>query len=337
MNWLPKGKFMKRHSIRLVIAAAVACLVSVAVVAPAALAHDPIFLSDDQTTPDVGPFMPDGSISWALYGQVLDVGDTRGFEFDLRDGDELFIGLLIPNLSPEVDLADADLPVLEIERPDGSTIFIDIEGRDVFDEPFSQTSYVNLAEVREPAMAGRYRGVVTGNAPARFSVAIGETEVFFTETERSGDRPGSFAEITVPLRAWYTTPPGGEPTGELADGEAEIDLELIEDAMTDGDGSVAEGVDEDAVMAEAEEVADDATDEELVEEPAADDAMSDEEATDASATEAPSAEEAAADVASSEPAVLADGGGSATWVAPVAIGALAVIGAGAWMARREKS
>lgn len=220
----------------------------------AASAHDPIFLDEAQTTPDTGPYMPDGTISWALYGSVLDEGDTRGFEFDLRDGDELYISLLIPNLSPELELADAELPTMELTAPDGTVTSIVPEVREIFDEPFSNTSYVTLAERRDPGQGGRYQGVVTGGAPARFTVAIGETEVFFTETERSGDRPSSFTEIAAPLQAWYATPAGAEPATELAAGEGEIDLELLEEAVDSGvaeapesaleDGSPSEGADE---------------------------------------------------------------------------------------------
>ena len=54
--------------------------------APAA-AHDPIFLTDDQTTPDTGPYLPDGAISWALYGTVADTGDIRSDDED-SDGRE---------------------------------------------------------------------------------------------------------------------------------------------------------------------------------------------------------------------------------------------------------
>lgn len=229
-----------------------------------AFAHDPIFITADQTTPDTGPFMPDGSISWALYGSVLSDGDTRGFEFDLREGDEVFVSLLIPNLSPEVDLADGELPIIELEAPDGTMKVISPEIREVFDEAFSRTSYVTLAEYREPGQAGRYRGVIVGNAAARFSVAIGETEIFFTETERSGDRPSNFAEITGPLTVWYTTPAGGEPsTAVLADGEAEIDLDLIDEAMASGEAQAPEGSND--VAADDVSDVDDASTDEAVE------------------------------------------------------------------------
>ncbi|NNC81439.1 MAG: hypothetical protein HKN94_14950 [Acidimicrobiales bacterium] len=308
-------------------AIALIAITLVSFAAPAA-AHDPIFLSDDQTTPDTGPFMPDATISWALYGQVLGDGDTRGFEFDLRDGDELFVGLLIPNLEPELQLADDELPVLTISRPDGTTIDIVAEERVVFDEPFTKTSYVNLAELREPGMGGRYEGIVTGNAAARFSVAIGETELFFTDAERTGDRPSSFQEIEKPLRAWYTTPPGGEPTGELVEGDAEVDLDLIGEAMESGEGALAEGVDEDAVMADTTEGSENDEADVAVEEESV--AESTDAATDSTTDDIE--ESAAAPPAGTD----GDDGGGSTWVAPVAIMVLA-LGAGGFALSRRRN
>lgn len=295
-----------------------ALLLAVSVVlgfAPSAMAHDPIFLTSAQTTPDTGPFMPDGSISWALYGSVLNDGDTRGFEFDLREGDEVFVSLLVPNLSPEVDLGDDELPIIELEAPDGGMTMIVPEIRDVFDERFSRTSYVTLAEYRVPAAPGRYRGLVVGGAAARFSVAIGETEIFFTETERSGDRPGSFAEITEPLTAWYTTLPNGEPDpNSLTAGDAEIDLGLIEDAMASGEAEAPEGSLDEA-PAEVEEPAEADVEEQAEEVPQVPDAT---------------------DTASAP--LDGDGGGSSTtWVAPVVIGVIAVLGGGFLLSRRGRS
>ena len=222
---------------------AVALTVSaiLALIAAPASAHDPIFVEEDQTTPDVGPYMPDGAISWALYGSVLDSGDTRGFEFDLRDGEELYISLLIPDLEPETTLSDDELPVIELESPDGTTRTIENDMREPFAERFSNTSYLTLSEIREPAQQGRYRGVVVGSSPSRFTVAIGEREEFFTETERSGDRPSSFPDLAAPLQAWYSTPPGAEAPVELAEGEAEMEMDLIEEAIDEGIGSAPEG------------------------------------------------------------------------------------------------
>jgi hypothetical protein len=305
-----------------------------------AMAHDPIFVSDDQTTPDNGPFMPDGSISWALYGQVLSEGDTRGFEFDLREGDEVFVSLLIPNISPEVELTDDELPIIELESPDGSLVRITPVIREVFDEPFSQTSYVTLAEHREPAQPGRYRGVIIGNAPARFSVAIGETEIFFTETERSGDRPTNFAEITEPLTAWYTTPPGGEQDlTALEEGEAQIDLEMIEEAMESGEAQAPDDAIE-AAVDDAEDAMDDAEAAMADEQDALDAAEDSLEAAEAELEDAAESLEEAADSASesaSATAAVSDDGGGTTWVAPVVIAGMAAVGAGYAIRRRTTS
>lgn len=234
----------------LTIAVAATIVLTVFGVAPAA-AHDPIFVVEDQTTPDEGPYLPDGTISWALYGSVLGPGDTRGFEFDLREGDELYISLLIPNLEPELGLAEEELPVIELEAPDGTTRTIVNDMRETFDEPFSNTSYLTLSEVREPAQEGRYRGLVVGSAPSRFTVAIGEREEFFTPAERTGDRPSSFPGIAAPLQAWYSTPPGEETAGDLAEGAGEIEMEMIEEAIEEGVGSAPEEAFEESTPEEA--------------------------------------------------------------------------------------
>ena len=49
-----------------------------------ALAHDPLILLPEQKTPAEGPFLPDGTISFALYGSLLEEGDQRGFQFELE-------------------------------------------------------------------------------------------------------------------------------------------------------------------------------------------------------------------------------------------------------------
>ena len=202
-----KNSAISRRANLLVIALALTVALTVTGGGPAA-AHDPIFVEEDQTTPDAGPYMPDGAISWALYGSVLDSGDTRGFEFELREGEELYISLLIPNREPEISLADRRTSRDRVggTRRDDPNDHQRYSG-ETFDEPFSNTSYLTLSELREPAQAGRYRGLVVGSAPSRFTVAIGEREEFFTPAERTGDRPASFPGIAAPLRPGTPLPP----------------------------------------------------------------------------------------------------------------------------------
>lgn len=42
-------------------------------------AHDPLFLTSEQSTSDTGPYLPDGTISFAFYGEFLVEGETRSF------------------------------------------------------------------------------------------------------------------------------------------------------------------------------------------------------------------------------------------------------------------
>ena len=180
----------------------VTCAAAVVAMATAASAHDPIFVTSDQTTPETGPLLLDGEVSWAVYGTLDRAGDLRGFEFDLAEGARLDVSVLIPDLAPERDLDDADLPVVELTAPDGSVDRLGAEIRVPFDEPFSNTSYVRLAERDGEALAGRYQVVVTGAAPARFTVAVGIREQFGTPAERVVDRGG--ADL---LSTWYETAP----------------------------------------------------------------------------------------------------------------------------------
>ena len=228
--------------------AAVIAGIMLTLAVPAA-AHDPIFLTADQMTPDTGPYLPDGAISWAIYGTFPTAGETRGFEFDLRDGDELFASLLIPNLEPETSLSDTELPYAELTLPSGEVRTLEAEIREVFDEPFSSTSYVTLVEVKEPAVAGRHTVLVHSRGPARFVVAVGEREEFFTPAERTVDRPSSFMGIADPLNAWYQTPPGSAAetvTDDIVD-DVEIDVGAIEEELE----AIAEAASTTTTVAEA--------------------------------------------------------------------------------------
>ncbi len=219
-----------------------------ALAAPVA-AHDPIFLTADQASPETGPYLPDGTISWAIYGSFTEAGETRGFEFDLRDGDDLYASLLIPNLEPELSLPDAELPYAELTLPNGEVLNLEPEIREVFDEPFSSTSYVTLVELKEPASAGRHTIVVHSRGPERFVVAVGEREEFFTPAERTVDRPSSFVGIADPLNEWYQTPPGGgvETSAENNVDDVEIDVEAMETELE----ALAEGAATSTTTAEA--------------------------------------------------------------------------------------
>lgn len=182
---------------------AVLVALGVALSSGVASAHDPLFLTSEQTTPETGPLLPDGTISFAIYGDLAGAGDTRGLQVVFDEGDRLLVEVLIPALSPEADLADDELPVATVVAPDGSEAALAPSGRDRFDEPFSSTSYFRLARLDGVAQAGVYDITITGAAAARFTVAVGTIETFLTPVERVENRATSFDEITEPLADWY--------------------------------------------------------------------------------------------------------------------------------------
>ena len=166
-------------------------------------AHDPLFLLSDQETPSQGPLLPDGTVSFALYGEFLAEGETRGFQANFEDGDLLQLELLIPALDPEQSLQQDQLPFIRLTTPDGSeqTLYPSIRTR--FDEPFTNTSYFTLIRERGTAQGGIYDVVIVSRAPARFTTAIGIKEQFGTPVQRAGERPSSFAETSDRLGEWY--------------------------------------------------------------------------------------------------------------------------------------
>ena len=178
--------------------------------AAAALAHDPIILTENQTTPDQGPLLPDGTISFALYGTLLSAGETRGFRVTFSDGDSLYLSLLIPDLPPENDLAEAALPFIELTDPANETIRLSPSERVAFAEPFTGTNYVRLIELATPAMGGTYSVVITGNAPARFTVAVGKKEIFGTPVENVPNRDLGITGVM----SWYNNSLAADPSAE---------------------------------------------------------------------------------------------------------------------------
>ena len=178
-------------------------------VATPASAHQPVFLTSEDADPARGPLLDNGKVSFAVYATLDRPDATRGLRANLAVGDPLVAELLIPALEPETSLAAAELPTLTLIMADGTQRRIPAARRERFDEPFSSTSYVRLASVREIApTAGVYRYLVTGAAPARFTLAIGTDEVAGTVTGAEPPPAGGLAE-------WYATPPLKTPATSL--------------------------------------------------------------------------------------------------------------------------
>ena len=196
--------------------------------ASAALAHDPLILLPEQKTPEEGPLLPNGTISFALYGSLLEGGDQRGFQFKLEPDDRLTISLLIPNLQPENELPEEKLPRLFLYRPDGSVL----EGvSDIyvpFDEPFSMTRYIRIFDHVEQSIGGLHQVKIVGNHPSRFTASIGYIESFGTPVENVPNREAGRTGIFD----WYQNPVPEKPretpgTIETPEREAPVVEEVL--------------------------------------------------------------------------------------------------------------
>ncbi len=182
-------------------------LLLVLLLASPAFAHDPLILLPEQKTPLDGPFLPDGTISFALYGSLLEENDKRAFQFYLDPDDRLDISLLIPNLEPENQLPQEKLPRLFLYSPDGSKVEGVSDLYIPFDEPFSMTRYVRIFEHIEKSSGGVYQVEVTGISPVRFTVAIGYIESFGTPVENVPNRDAGRTGIFD----WYQNPVEEKP------------------------------------------------------------------------------------------------------------------------------
>jgi hypothetical protein len=191
---------------RVVIALLVAGIV-LSVPAREAGAHEPVFVTDADSTPAQGPLLVDGNHSFAVYGVLTEPGATRGFRSRLIEGQPLIADLLVPALSPERELGPGELPQVTIRWPDGTTRTLESALRVPFDEPFSRTSYIRIAELRElVAQTGTYDFRVRGRAPARFTLATGTVEGF------GGDVRGARPAPAAGIAGWYATAPPLPPT-----------------------------------------------------------------------------------------------------------------------------
>ena len=194
-----------------------------------AKAHDPIILTDDQTVPEAGPFLPDGTISFALYGSFGGAGETRGLRARFVEGDRLHVSLLIPDLAPENALSDSELPRLEILEPGGEVTTLVPDLRRKFAEPFTGTNYIELIDLVGTASEGIYSITVIGGEAARFTVSVGDTETFGTPVEGVTDRAAGINGVME----WYE----GDNLAEVVD--------TSEPSSTTGESQGSVGPDQD--------------------------------------------------------------------------------------------
>jgi len=174
--------------------ASIALALATTLAAPAS-AHQPVFLLPTDTTPNAGPLLVDGTVSFAIRASFTKSGQKQAFRAALKEGDELAVQYLIVDKKPENTLKSTMLPQLVITSPSGKKITIKINERTKFYEPFGRTNYLYLARYNSPAEAGIYQFVATSRARAAITIGVGYQEI-----------PGEV------LRGPASTPPMMQPT-----------------------------------------------------------------------------------------------------------------------------
>ena len=169
-----------------------------------ASAHDPVFLTNDHFAAEVGPYLPDGTISFAMYGQLEEPISTQGFQARMQQGQSLNLSLLVPAVLPEIGFEVSSLPEVEVTRPDQTSFVLSAQFRQTFYEPFTGTTYLRLADYLEESQQGEYSFLISGKAAGRYVVSIGTLERFGTEVRRY-TRPLVVGRSTSPVVEWFET------------------------------------------------------------------------------------------------------------------------------------
>jgi hypothetical protein len=142
-----------------------------------AIAHQPVFLLDTDTTAAKGPLLVDGTVSFAVQASFTKAGQKRAFRAGLKDGDSLAVQYLIMDKRPSNALQNSKLPHLVITAPDGTKTVMKLSERTPFYEPYSGTNYFYLSRFVTPAQEGIYSFTLTSRAKSAVTIAVGEQEI----------------------------------------------------------------------------------------------------------------------------------------------------------------
>jgi len=143
----------------------------------AANAHQPVVITSSNTSPNTGPILVDGTISFALRVSFTKANQERGFRASLKKGDLLNFEYLIIDKAPENKLAVSKLPVVSITSPDGKKRVVKFTERSKFYEPYGRTNYLFLSRFSETAIEGIYEFSIKSKGKADITVSTGSKEI----------------------------------------------------------------------------------------------------------------------------------------------------------------
>lgn len=122
-------------------------------------------------------------------------GETRGFRVNFNESNPLYLSLLIPDLAPENTLDDMSLHYLEVTDTNGEKTKLAVTAKISFAEPFTGSNYARLTELTSTAISGTYSITIDGDVPARFTVSVGQKEMFGTPVENITNHDLTIARV----------------------------------------------------------------------------------------------------------------------------------------------
>ena len=143
-----------------------------------AVAHQPVFLMDTDTTAAKGPLLVDGTVSFAVRAAFAKSGQKKAFRAQFQEGDLISVQYLITDTKPENALRATALPTLVMTGPKGTkAVTMKLNERTKYFEKYSQTTYLYLGRYSGTAVAGVYNFVITSRGKAAITVAVGDKEI----------------------------------------------------------------------------------------------------------------------------------------------------------------
>jgi len=200
----------------------VAALVLAFSILPAgsANAHHPVFLLPTDSTPNAGPLLVDGTVSFAIRASFTKSGQKQAFRAALKEGDSLEVQYLIVDKKPESTMRSTLLPQLVITSPTGKKLTMKFTERTKYLEKYSRTTYLYLGRYSAPAEAGIYQFVATSRARAAITIAVGDKEIpgevlRGPAPTAAAPAPTPAAPAPTPAAPAATPTPSPTPTAEV--------------------------------------------------------------------------------------------------------------------------
>ena len=169
-------------------------------------AHQPLVLSDSETTASKGPLIVDGTLSFAVRAAFTKAGQKKAFRAQFKEGEELAVQYLIVDKKPESALRNKSLPTLVITSPSGSKVTMKFSERTKFFEPYGGVNYLYLGRYNSKAQGGIYSFEITSKSRAAITIAVGEKEGVVGEVIRGTNEAPKPVASSTPKPVTSSTP-----------------------------------------------------------------------------------------------------------------------------------